>query len=159
MKSFFETLFIAAALAFVGWGTIAVGMKFEVKINGVAWGIIIGGKSDLERKIDNTIAYWNNSDRFLMLMLIDSMLAGEDIGTYVVAMYPMYTTVMNERVEQRIVTIGGHERSLYYFVLSGRRKLDKELIASVFNFTEPSGYTVTWQAPITKNKGFNQGYN
>lgn len=49
MKGFFETLFIAAALAFIGWGTINVGMKFEVKIKGESYGFTVGGMSEKAR--------------------------------------------------------------------------------------------------------------
>lgn len=155
MKSFFETLFIAAALAFWGWGTIAIGMKFEIKWEGVAYGFTIGGPGDEERDMANIIAYWNNSDKHLRLFVLDSMLADNDFGIYTAALYPMYSEIQNQKVNKHIVVINGQERAFYYAVLTGRQTLNERKFKQMFNFTKNEGYAVTFQQPITKNMGFN----
>lgn len=137
MKGFFETLFLAGALAFVGWGIINIGMKFEIKVNGRAWGITIGGPDEKERALLNYLQIYNGyqetyyawADRFLIDL--------PDRDNCLRYLYPQF---------ENIGLIGTSENSKVFFIVCSGKKIldfaDAMKMNISYNYQLPHGYTV-----------------
>lgn len=107
---------------------------------GKEFGFKIGGMDADEKSFYNAIAYWNNSDKEYRLIVTDSMLAGNDIQTFLKALYIQYK---GGDIEQKDF--------FYYVELKNRPFLTKESAKRIFDLTPHKGYTIASHQLLTKN--------